>query len=114
MVSLSARDLALMKLVWWGGAITSHWTGARSAGFSSARLGCLVRCLRARSIPTLCFFLVITDDEESFWQTTSLAGPKAAKRTCALGANQSQRKDALCYSHNSDLGRNYDCGNVTD
>src|SRR5882762_4791314 len=36
-----------------GGAITSHWTGARSAGFSSARLGCLVRCLRARSIPTL-------------------------------------------------------------
>src|SRR5438132_3081972 len=52
MVSLLARDLALMKLAWWGGAITSHWTGARSAGFSSARLGCLVRCLRARSIPT--------------------------------------------------------------
>src|SRR6266403_603207 len=43
MVSLLARDLALMKLVWWGGAITSHWTGARSAGLSSARLGCLVR-----------------------------------------------------------------------
>src|SRR6266404_1013314 len=56
MVSLLARDLALMKLGWWGGAITTHWTGARSAGFSSARLGCLARCFRARSIPPLCFF----------------------------------------------------------
>src|SRR6267142_6062451 len=64
MVSLLARDLALMKLVWWGGAITSHWTGARSAGLSSARLGCLVRCLRARSIPPLCFYLpMMTKDE---------------------------------------------------
>jgi hypothetical protein len=36
-----------------GRGITSHWTGARSAGSSSARLGCLVRCLRARSIPPL-------------------------------------------------------------
>src|SRR6266849_3483479 len=53
MASLLARDLALMKLGWWGGAITSHWTGARSAGLSSAGLGCLVRRLRARSIPTL-------------------------------------------------------------
>src|SRR5438105_3068557 len=35
------------------GAIKSHWTGARSAGLSSARLGCLFRRLRARSIPTL-------------------------------------------------------------
>ena len=32
MVSLLARDLALMKLAWWGGAITSHWTGARISG----------------------------------------------------------------------------------
>src|SRR5258706_15863306 len=54
MGSLLARDLALGKLVGWGGPITSHWTGARSACFSSARLGCLVRDLRARSIPPLC------------------------------------------------------------
>jgi hypothetical protein len=32
MVSLLARELALMKLAWWGGAITSHWTGARVSG----------------------------------------------------------------------------------
>src|SRR6266849_3626236 len=57
MVSLLARGLAPTKLAWWGGAITSHWTGARSAGLSSARLGCLVRSLRARSIPTLCRYL---------------------------------------------------------
>src|SRR3977135_380374 len=54
MVPLLAPDSALTRLVWWGGAITSHWTGARSAGLSSARLGCLVSGLRATSIPSFC------------------------------------------------------------
>src|SRR5712664_2782976 len=100
MVSLSARDLALMKLGWWGGAITSHWTGARSAGFSSARLGGLVRGLRARSIPPL-------SRRDSKGKTCSLnhglngfafGARLGADETCVVGRRYNKSLDRSAFS----------------